>query len=215
MFSIFLFLKVKILEWYWQWQVRKVHYQHTPFKIQDQAFLKAYRFKNPYRISKLFMQQRGEENVHVYGETPLPVYHRIATRWGIGKKHQFLELGCGRGRGLLFLSHIHGCQCIGIEWIAEFVNTIKKIEPSLKIYHEDFMRAQIISRDFIYLYGTCLEEDHILALCERFLHLPSTTKIITVSFSLSEYHKRFKLIDSFIAHFPWGRGEIFLNVRGD
>lgn len=214
LFLPFLALKVKLQELLWQWRVRKTYYKNEAFKKSDQAFLRAYFFKNPYQISKRFMKQRGEFDIHVYGETPLKVYDQMALRWGIEKKHRFVELGCGRGRGLSFLSHLYSCECIGIEWIKEFVEIAKKNLPFLKIYREDFMISEKISGDFIYLYGTCLEEDKVVALCERFIKLPRGSKIITTSFSLSEYHEKFKVVDSFEAVFPWGRGNVFLNEIG-
>ena len=211
----FLGLKVKLQAAMWQWQVKKNYYNNEAFKKSDRMLLKAYLFKNPYQISKLFMKGRGEEDVHVYGETPLKVYDQMAIRWNIREGHRFVELGCGRGRGLYFLSSLYGCECIGIEWIKEFVEIAKRTLPSLKIYREDFMTSQKIHGDFIYLYGTCLEEDKIFSLCERFLKLPKGSKVITTSFALSEYHEKFKILDRFEAVFPWGRGDVFLNQIGE
>lgn len=211
----FLSLKVKLQAILWQWRVKKSYYHNVSFKKSDEALLKAYLFKSPYYISKSFMKERGEEDIHVYGETPIKVYDQMASRWNIGKEHRFVELGCGRGRGLSFLSDTYGCKSVGIEWIQEFVEIAKKVIPSVKIYHEDFMTSQKIYGDFIYLYGTCLEEDKIMILCERLLKLPKESKVITVSFSLSEYHDAFKVIDHFDALFPWGYGSVFLNQIGE
>lgn len=211
----FLSVKVKLQALLWQWQVKKNYYCNEAFKKSDRMLLRAYLFKNPYQISKRFMRGRGEKDIHVYGETPLKVYDQIAKRWGIQKEHRFVELGCGRGRGLSFLSNLYGCECVGIEWIKEFVEIARRALPFLKIYNEDFMTSQKIYGDFIFFYGTCLDEDKILALCERFLKLKKRSKVITVSFGLNEYHEKFKVVDVFEAVFPWGRGDIFLNQIGD
>jgi len=209
----FVALKVKVQAFLWQKHVEKVYYRNEVFRVVDQKLLQCYQTDSPYAISKRFMLARGCDHIHVYGETPLAVYDALAKRWGIRAHHRFVELGAGRGRGLLFLASIYGCECVGIEWILEFVLSSKGLHSNVHMYHDDFLKTAHLQGDFIYLYGTCLEDEEIVALCKRFLLLPRESKIITVSFPLREYDEKFLTVDEFEAVFPWGRGTIYLNTR--
>jgi hypothetical protein len=206
-------LKVKLQELLWQRSVQKNYYRNLEFKKYDQTLLNAYSDETPYEVSKRFMMQRGVSDVYVYGETPLKLYDQIAKRWGLNSTHRFVELGCGRGRGLFFLTTFYGCESLGIEWIFEFVQKSRDLHHKVKIYHEDFITSCHLQGDFIYLYGTCLHDEEIIQLCARFLQLNFFPKIITVSFALSEYHEAFKIEDRFEGVFPWGKGTVFLNKR--
>lgn len=208
----FIFLKVKLLEALWQSNVRKKYYADLAYKELDSLLLRKYLFCNPYVISRKFMQSKGFKNIHVYGETPLYVYELMGTRWGLTSKDHFIELGCGRGRGLFFLSHFYKCKCIGIEWIPEFVQIAQSIpENKVSFYLEDFFTSKHLDGEFIYLNGTCLEDDLIIQLCHRLKQLKNSPKIITTSFSLSEYDNSFKTMDEIKVVFSWGKTSLFLN----
>jgi hypothetical protein len=79
----------------------------------------------------------------------------------------------------------------------------------------DFLTADLSQATVIYLYGTCLKDTTIDALADRFSTLSKEVKIITVSFPLSDYSSSFVTRQSFIASFPWGKGEVYLNSRGN
>ncbi len=214
----FLGLKVIFQNWLWERGVKKKYYVNKEFSSQDKALASQYHAINPYFISKVFMQKRGEKECHVYGETPLYLYEKIANRWNLKEKDSFVELGCGRGRGLFFLSRFYGCQCIGLEWIPEFVEKAQRVIAEcniarVSIYLEDFLTSNHINGDFIYLYGCLMEDEEILKLCDKLATGSKSSKIITVSFSLQEYDKRFIMQDQFEARFPWGIGTVFLNKK--
>ena len=78
----------------------------------------------------------------------------------------------------------------------------------------------MINTDFngatvLYLYGTCLEEDFIKKLINRFKTLPSGTKIVTVSFSLGEFTQEplFEVMKRFPATFTWGTADVYLQIK--
>lgn len=206
-------MKVKLQEMLWQRELQKKYYHHTLFKECDVTLLSRYARCTPYEISKRFMQAQGASQIHVYGETPLKLYDQMARLWGLQPQHLFVELGCGRGRGLLFLAHFYHCTCYGIEWIEEFVHKAQGLHTHVHLYCEDFMTSSRLDGDFLYLYGTCLEDEDIMKLCQRLLCVRPGCKMITVSFSLCEYHHGFRCIDRFKGVFPWGQGTIFLNIR--
>ncbi|MBM3191796.1 MAG: class I SAM-dependent methyltransferase [Chlamydiae bacterium] len=214
----FVGLKVFILQLFWEKAIKKKYYGRPRFAGIDQAFLQSYLHVNPYRICRCFMEKRGAHRVHVYGETPLVVYDKMAFLWGLKPCDIFLELGCGRGRGLFFLSEIYRCHCIGIEWVEEFVDRTEKLihtqgVTGVEVYHGDFLQKIPLQADFIYLYGCMLEDEEIVALCGLLKDQPSIAKIVTVSFALQEYDPEFRVQDNFKTRFPWGETEVFLNKR--
>ena len=77
----------------------------------------------------------------------------------------------------------------------------------------DILDADLSQATAIYLFGTCLPDPVIEKLVQRFCQLSSSTKIMTVSFPLSDYSSAFKTLKEFIGSFPWGKTTIFLNHR--
>ncbi len=212
--SFWLYFKVKI---FCLKEAKEIHERFPGFMPYDRAFRKAYRFHNPFRISKEFLKKRGESNVDAYGETPLPVFAQIAKECGLSKGDTVIEMGCGRGRGVFFLSWLTGCRVIGIDWVPSFIRTAEDISKrSLPLLPISFRCEKMESSDFshvsvIYLYGTCLSDEEIGSLVKRFESLPASAKIITVSYPLSDYSQRFITTKQFTASFPWGEAEIYIN----
>lgn len=198
---------------------REVHRRFPAFAPYERALRKAYRFSNPFTISKSFLKKRGEADVHAYGETPLPVFALIAKECNLGPKDLLVELGCGRGRGALFLSHLTGCSVEGIDWVPKFIRkanaVLESAKPRLPVRfrQENIEEADLGEATFVYLYGTCLSDEAIWALIGRFKKLSPTAKIITVSYPLCDYSCRFRTVKQFTVTFPWGEAEVYLNAR--
>jgi hypothetical protein len=187
------------------------------FSIYEHAFTKAYRFSNPFQICKKHLIQRGEDEVHAYGETPLPVLAKIAEECGLKRSDVLMELGCGRGRGVFFLSHLTGCRVIGVDWVPFFIRKANEVLGSgvphlpISFYCEEMEKTDLFQATFIYLYGTCLSDQAIFELIDRFKKLSPSTKIITVSYPLAEYSPHFATLKQFSVVFPWGESEVYIN----
>jgi hypothetical protein len=213
-----LFFSVKWQQIKEEWKIRKYFYINDRFRQCDQALRRTYLLSNPYRISKKFLIQKGEQEVHVYGETPLTTLAQIGKECSIVSSDYVVELGCGRGRGVFFLSHWFGCAVKGIEWIPEFVHKANEIAKDLNCLKvsfscEDMLETDLSEASIIYLYGTCLDEFSIrkfLKCCES---LVSGTKIITVSYPLTDFDPSFSLLKQFEVSYPWGTAEVFLQKK--
>lgn len=212
--SFCLFFKVQLFLFK---EARKVRSLFPGFAPYEKAFKRAYRFRNPFAICRKFLQKRGGKSVHAYGETPLSVFAKISEECSLNSQDIVVELGCGRGKGVFFLSHLVGCRAIGIDWVPFFIETAQRVAqkafPSLPVeflcqemHLSDFSRATVF-----YLYGTCLPDEEIIQLARKLESFPSA-KIITVSYPLSDYSSRFSTVKQFNAIFPWGEAEVFLNV---
>lgn len=215
-FSFFLFFKVK---WFLIREANEVRRHFPGFIPYEKAFKRTYRFCNPFRICRQFLQQRGLKLIDAYGETPLPVFAQIAKECSLSQGDTVIEMGCGRGRGVFFLSYLLSCRVIGIDWVPFFIEKANLILNSCSPrLFASFQCKEMSSVDFsvasvIYLYGTCLSDEEICLLVGRFELLPSSVKIITVSYPLSSYSPKFRIIKQFTAYFPWGKADVYWNAR--
>jgi len=195
------------------------YYSNLTFMKADLLLLSHYLFKSPYKISKEFLQKRREEEVYAYGETPLTTLDLISKECQINKRDTVFELGCGRGRSCFWLNTILGCKVVGLEYIPEFVEIAEKVKTTCGLENltfrcENFLETNFEGATVIYLYGTCLEDDFIKKLSAKFAKLPAGTKIITVSYPLSDYadNSHFTLMKRFSAPFTWGEADVYLHL---
>lgn len=205
----FTYFKTKFFEWQEERRVRYHLYSHAGFKKADQTLLKAYRGQNPYRISIQYLKGQNASDIYTYGETPLSTMAQIAHYFGIGPEDRVIEMGAGRGRAALFLAEYIGCQVRGYELIPTFVEKFPP-SPRIEMLAEDMFQAEFSWATVIFLYGTMLETAEIEALVEKF---PKGAKILTVSYSLSEYSPKYQTKKTFLGLFPWGETEIYWNER--
>lgn len=195
------------------------YYPHLDYLKQDMSLLFYYP-RSPFSVSKEFLLQRGEEDIYKYGETPLTTLDKIAQECQLTAKDVVFEMGCGRGRTCLWLHHFVGCQVVGIDYIPTFIERANKIcqkfdLKGIEFREEDFFQSDLTGATVIYLYGTCLKDQEIELLVEKFAKLPTGTKIITVSYPLTDYTTKplFEVMKRFSARFTWGEGEVFLHIK--
>lgn len=193
-------------------KVQKLFYKNAFFKKADLSLKQAYYKENPYRICKSFMQKEQKAEIHVYGETPLTELYNILTKLKLKKEDCFIDLGCGRGRNVFFVSSFFNCKVIGIDIVPIFCERAQKIAFSPRFLCEDMTTSDLTEGTVLYFYATCLEEDLLLSMITKFTKLRAGTKIITVSFPLSDYSKAFSTLFSKTASYPWGKTELFVNI---
>ncbi len=205
------------------WEFVKVafrYYGNFSFLKADVCLRLMYLFHNPYSISRRFLQKKGESNIYAYGETPLTSLEKIAKEVEITSKDTVFELGCGRGRTCFWLRSVFDCSVVGIEFIPEFVERANMITNKLGIDKlqfrlDDMLKADLSGATICYLYGTCLEDTEIQLLIKKFSKLPLGTKIITVSYPLTEYveDSSFEVMKRFKVEYPWGEADVFLQIK--
>ena len=210
-----LYLRVKCRLALEELKVCRRYYSNQAFRLLDRALRKAYRFKNPYTLSRKFLKKKGEQDIHLYGETYLTTYEKIGKACRLTAKDRVLELGCGRGRGVFFLSRYFGATVHGVEWIPQFVHIAQSIATAYSSAHttfacEDFMYTDLKDYTVIYLFGTCLKDAEVERLIRRFQILPKGVKIVTVSYPLTQYRPSFTIQKEFSALFPWGEARIYI-----
>ncbi len=214
----FLALIVKLRTWIEERYVRTRLYLNPSFKQSDLALKEAYAKRDPFQISKEFLTQKGHKDIYAYGETPLTVFEEIGKRCQVSVSDHFIDLGCGRGRGVFFFAQRYGCSAVGIDWIEEFTNSGNQIAKDLSnvgFSCQHILEADLSKATIIYLYGTSLEDQVILKLIEKFKQLAPGTKIVSVSFPIAIYCDplSFPVKESFRASFPWGKADVYIQTR--
>lgn len=194
-------------------KVRNTLYSNPYFKNADTLLKKIYHRLNPYTICKQFLLQRGDSEVHTYGETPLTELASFLQKCSIGKEDHFIDLGCGRGRVALFVNSYFPCSVTAIDCVPRFINLAKSIESRTNFICQNMLDSDLSSATHIYFYALYLSDEEFHQMIKRFSLLKEGTKIITASFALEEYSDNFTTLFSQKAQFPWGKTELFLNSR--
>lgn len=195
------------------------YYGSLTFLKADVALRLMYLFHNPFTISKRFLLKKGEKDVYTYGETPLTTLEAIARQAEIVPSDCVFELGSGRGRACFWLSIFIGCRVVGLEYVPEFVERANRIKNKLKLQNVEFRCTDFFKTDYseatvCYLYGTCLDDDSIKKMIAKFSKLKPGTKIITVSYPLSDYVEKplFEIVKHFTASYTWGEADVYIQV---
>ena len=214
---ILLNIKTNLFDFFEWLKVIYRYYRNFSYCRADLHLLAIYFFDSPYRMNRKFLQERGEKEIHVYGETPLTTMELIANRAKIAAGEKCFELGCGRGRTCFWLTAFRGCNVVGIDWTLEFISRAEKARKRSKIDKlefrcEDLAESDFTGADVIYIYGTTWSDELIEKLAGKFASLKRSARIITVSYSLLDYSapETFELIDTFTAPFLWGDAEVFV-----
>ncbi len=188
--------KVPLFEWKEQRWVAQNFYHDAAFKALDQELLAG---PNPYKSAKVFP----------YGETPLRVLYEIAKTVDLKPTDHFVDLGCGRGRAVFFLSHFFGCRATGIDLTPSFIQKacrLSKENLKLTFLCDDFLAYDFKDATCVYLYGTTYSEECLGSLREKLKRLPKGSRVISVSQELLKFNLQLP------AHFTWGKGEVFFQT---
>ena len=201
----------------------KVIYRYYPkisFMKIDLTLLLSYLFNSPYKISKKFLIEREENDIYAYGETPLTALDKISKYARLTDRDVVMELGCGRGRTCFWLRSFIGCKVIGVDYIGSFIEKANKIKSDFGLDGIDFVCEDMFNTDLskatvIYLYGTCMDDDSIEKLTKKIEKLPSGTKIITVSYPLTDYTQKqyLELMNVFPVELTWGTADVYIHYR--
>jgi SAM-dependent methyltransferase len=203
------YLKV-VQRYYWDW---------TFFKT-DTALLIKYIARGPFAVSKQYLHEQGETEVYTYGETPLHTLEKILDIAEVGPQDTYLEAGCGRGRGCFWVHRFRGCHATGIDIVPAFIEKATQIRDwydisGVKFRQQDMLEADFSSASVIYMYGICFDRPFIKKFVERMEGLPRGTKIITVSYPLTDYTDKplFEVMKVFPASFTWGMADVYVQYK--
>ena len=87
------YFRVKFYNFKKQVLVALKYYWRIRFFLSDLLLFLLYMFFNPYRISRKFLEQKGEDDIYTYGETPITTMASILKHLKINKSDVFVEIG--------------------------------------------------------------------------------------------------------------------------
>lgn len=201
------------------WKTVWRYYRNLSFAKIDLYLIGSYLFRNPYRISRRFLKEKGEKEIYAYGETPLTTLEHICLECGITNKDMVYELGCGRGRTCFWLNAWLGCRVVGVDYIPEFVTRSRSIVHNCHLKGIEFRLEDIGNTKFddasvVYLFGTCLDDETIHKIIANLSLAKPGLKIISVSYPLTDYDKEgiLKVEHQFQGSFAWGKSDVYLQI---
>ncbi len=195
------------------------YYGNWNFAKADLSLHLMYLFHNPYRMSKRFLEKRQVKELDTYGETPLTSFERIVNAAAITEHDCVFELGCGRGQLCFWLQALIGCKVVGIEHNPEFISRAQRLVnrlniPRLTFIAQDMREADLTGASVCYLCGTCMDEATIRKMIAKFSRLSKGTRVITVSFPLTDYpnSEHLEIMHTFSVPFLWGEADVYIHV---
>ncbi len=183
-------------------------YRNFHFAWVDLVLGLSYLWRNPFSICRAEMERLGEREVHVYGETPLTTWAKIAKAANLSSKDVFYDLGCGRGRICFWTKLWIGCPTVGIDRVPYFIQKASRLANWMGFSDVSFLQSRIAGASLeeataIYLYTFHPDEDSI-----DISRLKRGSLVITLSEPI--YNKRLVLKTSLIGRFPWGEAQVFI-----
>lgn len=198
-------------------RVQRKYPQHPHLKPLMEAFEKHYikvEFGAHDRsLIERRQRQMTDQDEFVYGTTPWLSFLKVLDSLEIKDNDVFIEPGCGMGH-LCFLVHqIYGIECIGIEALANFIdtgNTIKSelshlpAPEKLKLFNLNFFQTDLSRGTLFYIAGTCFPLDYKERLLKKVRkEAKPGSRVITLTHPIE--------MDGFVfshevkATFSWGR----------
>lgn len=207
-----LFFQTKLFSFKEKLYTLKYLYTSNLFLL-DLIYFFSYAYKNPFRIAK---SSRGEKNV--YGETPFSLLYKVGKKIGLSPKMRYLELGCGRGKGVFFIQELFGAHATGIDWVKPFIQRasgIKKLFRSnnVEFLYGDMKKAPFSETDVVYIYSTCLKEEELFPLIKEMQKMKKGSWLISVSINFSNYTNSFTTKHHIQADYPWGKADVFMQKK--
>ncbi|CAM2010757.1 methyltransferase domain-containing protein [Acanthopleuribacter pedis] len=198
------------------------YYTRPRFALADLLLAWLYLPHNAYRVSRTFLEQRGEADVFRYGETPLRILAHIVKRCDLQPGHRFFELGCGRGRTCFWLHLVAGLTTFGIDYVPTFVHKAEWLKTrllgdrqGLRFVLADVRDVDFTTADAVYLYGTGFDEGLIGDLITAMADLHRDAWVITASYPLTDWPECtfLQLVDQIEVDYTWGRTHLYLHRR--
>lgn len=174
-------------------------------------------------LMERLQRKMTENDAFVYGTTPWHTFLKIADRLSITPQDVFMEPGCGTGHLCFLMNQIYGIRAVGIETIANFVETAKIMQKELaatsgldfsrlRFYNLDFFTCDFSQATLFYVAGTCFPEDYRQRLYAKIAkEAPDGCYLITLTHPLE--HPAFTLYDQVPGMFSWGRDKALIYTK--
>lgn len=151
-----------------------------------------------------------------YGESTFFLLHKALKHVeNLGNMATFYDLGCGKGRLVLFMSLFTRLKSVGIDLLPEFISIAKQVSSlnhlNTEFLLEDFLESDLSKANLIYVTWTCFVDSTRQQLTSNFEQLPNLHYIFSVSYPVES--DKFKCIAKIKGHFSWGKGHLYINKK--
>lgn len=175
-------------------------------------------------LMERIQRKMTDKDEFVYGTTPWHTFLKIADALNVQPDDVFIEPGCGTGHLCFLMNQIYGIEAIGIETIANFIQTAKALQkelaeaphhlPSdkLRFYNLDFFTSDFSRGTIFYVAGTCFPDDYRERLYQKIAReAPEGARLITLTHAIE--HPAFRLHDQVAGVFSWGRDKALIYTK--
>lgn len=200
------------------WQIAKIKSRFPQMDPLIQAYQKRY----PYSGSSatLSVDERSAKGIDddtlTYGETRWTTFIEILDQLKLRPTDRFIDLGCGAGFLCLLASQGYGVQATGVDLIDGFIRNGKELVSQFNLERVDYRQGDIFSLDFMpydvfYATCTCFPEDYMHRLAEKFRHVRTGSKIVTVTHELKA--SWLKPVKAIKCKYSWGPDWVYISER--
>lgn len=125
-----------------------------------------------------------------------------------------MDLGCGRGLGLFYLSELKEIHVMGVDVVHKFIETAEFLKKFINKRNLEFFEADLFLFEWpqataIFIPGTCYSDALLKHLVEQVLK--NRPRIIfSLSTALGEYGLRDYIKRSKDVSMPWGKTTLYI-----
>ena len=176
-----------------------------------------------YKTQYSFSQNRFEKSKIdkdptelTYGETPYASLNKALKSIPLQPGMRFYDLGCGRGKTLLFTHRRFKLNCVGVELMPTYVKTFKhflknhRLDP-IPCVNDDFFSINFDDADIIFLAWTCMGVQNTKSMTRKLLGIKKGCVVLTTSSPVQS--DNFKLLKTMVVPFSWGLGHLYIQEK--
>lgn len=129
----------------------------------------------------------------------------------------FVDLGCGRGKGLLYLCKHNNFQGLGFDLVESFIEKgnriVKKMNINCLFKQENLLKIKLSHANAFYIAGTCMEDEVIFHLVKELSRVKAPL-IFNLSFPLEDYGLKGYKTEEVSIIMPFGKTELYIHKKG-
>ena len=191
-------------------------YSNSLLRKVDLDLMKSYAIKDQFSVSieesKIIFPNIREELT--YGEAIWSSLKKVFDYIKPEKEMIFYDLGSGIGRVCFFTAIKYELNSKGIELLPTFIKNANKIKDKYKINNLEFIEKNwldidISDADIIYIAATCLSDETIELLDNKFKTLKEDSIIVSVSVDFK--NNDIETLKHFYLPFSWGMADVYVS----
>jgi len=150
------------------------------------------------------------------GDTPYVTLSQAFRYIPIRPKSVFVDLGCGKGKIVLFVALKYGIRSIGIDVMPTYIKVATYLAKKFKIKKAEFIEANFLEMaldkgSIFYVTPTCFSKESKKELLFKLGNLRKNTIVISSTFPIK--HPSFKVKKKLKVLYSWGKGQLYIQKK--